>query len=171
MSVCAGHRAFCGAWEELNLRLHPERKSPVDQRALPHQGEPSLAGHPILIPRGGHRPWGSYQQNARNRCANGRSPRSHRTVGVEVMCSHCVQLCALVTPENCCWPSWYALQLANPLTAIYLHIRPPTMPPHRTQWLRLRAIDWSQVRRTSEDDASAGSNAGCSDRRRRLGPG
>jgi hypothetical protein len=37
-------------------------ESPVHQRALPHQGEPSSAGGPIFIPRGGPRPWGSYQR-------------------------------------------------------------------------------------------------------------
>jgi hypothetical protein len=39
-----------------------------------------------------------YQQNAGNRCANRRSPRSHSTVVGEVMCSHRVQLCALILP-------------------------------------------------------------------------
>jgi hypothetical protein len=44
-----------------------------------------LAGHaPILIHRGGHRPWGSYQQSTGNRCAAGRFRRSRSTVGVEV---------------------------------------------------------------------------------------
>jgi hypothetical protein len=41
-------------------------------------------GHPILIPRGGPRPCGSYQQNTGNRCANRRSRRSRSTVEVEV---------------------------------------------------------------------------------------
>jgi hypothetical protein len=36
-----------------------------------------------------------YQQNAGNRCADGRFPRSRSTVGVEVKCSHSVQLSAL----------------------------------------------------------------------------
>src|SRR6266511_5319296 len=51
---------------------------------------------PILIPRGGHRPWGSYQQNVGNRCAKRRSRRSRSTVDAEVMCSHRVQLCVLL---------------------------------------------------------------------------
>jgi hypothetical protein len=38
------------------------------------------------------RPWGSYQQNAGNRCANGRIRRSRSTIVAEVMCSHRVQL-------------------------------------------------------------------------------
>jgi hypothetical protein len=37
-----------------------------------------------------------YQQNAGNRCAKRRSRRSRTTVEVEVMCSHRVQLCALI---------------------------------------------------------------------------
>jgi hypothetical protein len=37
-----------------------------------------------------------YQQNARNRCAKRRSRRSCPTVEAEVMCSHRVQLCALI---------------------------------------------------------------------------
>jgi hypothetical protein len=37
-----------------------------------------------------------YQQNAGNRCAKRRSRRSRSTVQAEVMCSHRVQLCALV---------------------------------------------------------------------------
>jgi hypothetical protein len=37
-----------------------------------------------------------YQQNARNRCATRRSPRSRPTVEAEVMCSHRVQLSALI---------------------------------------------------------------------------
>jgi hypothetical protein len=39
-----------------------------------------------------------YQQNAGNRCAKRRSRRSHSTVEVAVMCSHSVQLCALIAP-------------------------------------------------------------------------
>jgi hypothetical protein len=39
-----------------------------------------------------------YQQNAGNRCATRRSRRSRPTVEVEVMCSHRVQLCALIAP-------------------------------------------------------------------------
>jgi hypothetical protein len=54
-------------------------------------------GHPILIPRGGHKPWRSYQLNAGNRCADGRFPRPCPTVGVKVECSHGVQLSALPT--------------------------------------------------------------------------
>jgi hypothetical protein len=53
---------------------------------------------PILIPRGGPKPWRSYQQNAGNRCANRRSRRSRPTVAAEVMCSHRVQLCAVLAP-------------------------------------------------------------------------
>src|SRR5213592_633985 len=60
MSVCAGHRAFCGASEELNLRLHP------------------------------------YQQNAGNCCAKRHFGWSRSTVEAEVICSHPVQLCALI---------------------------------------------------------------------------
>src|SRR5215216_2803287 len=37
-----------------------------------------------------------YQQNAGNRCANGRFRRSRSTVEGEVMCSHRGQLCALI---------------------------------------------------------------------------
>jgi hypothetical protein len=45
-----------------------------------------LAGHaPILIHRGGHRPWGSYQLNAGNRCADRRFRSSRPTVGARVM--------------------------------------------------------------------------------------
>jgi hypothetical protein len=54
-----------------------------------------LAGHPILIPRGGHKPWRSYQQNAGNRCANRRSRRSRPTVDANVMRSIGVQVCVL----------------------------------------------------------------------------
>jgi len=57
-------------------------------------------GHPILIPRGGHRPWGSYQQSTGNRCAEGRFSRSRSTVGVEVKCSNDLQLSALPTCRN-----------------------------------------------------------------------
>jgi hypothetical protein len=39
-----------------------------------------------------------YQQNAGNRCAKRHSPRSRSTVEAEVMCSHRVQLCALIAP-------------------------------------------------------------------------
>jgi hypothetical protein len=38
-----------------------------------------------------------YQQDARNRCAKRRCPRSRPTVRAEVMCFHRVQLCALAT--------------------------------------------------------------------------
>ena len=38
------------------------------------------------------------QQNAGNRCAKRRSRRSRPTVEAEVMCSHRVQLCALIAP-------------------------------------------------------------------------
>jgi hypothetical protein len=48
-SVPAGCR-WWWAWEDLNLRLHPERKIARLARALPHQGEPSLAGHPDSHP-------------------------------------------------------------------------------------------------------------------------
>jgi hypothetical protein len=37
-----------------------------------------------------------YQQNAGNRCAEGRFPRSRPTVEARVMCSHRVQLCVLI---------------------------------------------------------------------------
>ena len=43
---------------------------------------------PILIPRGGPRPWGSYQQSRARRCAERRFPRSLPTVGGEVMRSN-----------------------------------------------------------------------------------
>jgi hypothetical protein len=39
-----------------------------------------------------------YQQNEGNRCANRRFRRSRSTVAGEVMCSHRVQLCALIAP-------------------------------------------------------------------------
>ena len=42
-------------------------------------------GTPILIHRGGHRPWESYQLNAGNRCADRPFPRSPATVGAGVM--------------------------------------------------------------------------------------
>jgi hypothetical protein len=50
------------------------------QRALSHQGKPSLAGHPILIPRGGPRPWGSYQRWTAERCAIPHRRRPCRSV-------------------------------------------------------------------------------------------
>ncbi|MDF2744563.1 MAG: hypothetical protein K0S88_5941, partial [Actinomycetia bacterium] len=43
---------------------------------------------PILIPRGGPRPWGSYQQSRAKRCADQRFPRSPTSVSGEVMRSH-----------------------------------------------------------------------------------
>ena len=74
-------------------RPHPilKRKSPVYQRALRTKESRTRPGRPILIPRGGPRPWGSYQLNAGNRCAKRRSRRSRSTVEGEVMCSHRVQ--------------------------------------------------------------------------------
>jgi hypothetical protein len=63
--------------------------------AAPRRAELGRAD-PILIPRGGPRPWEAYQQNAGNRCAHRRLCRSSSTVAAEVMCSHRVQLCALV---------------------------------------------------------------------------
>jgi hypothetical protein len=41
-----------------------------------------------------------YQQYAGNRCANCHSRRSHSTVDAEVMCSHRVQLCALIARHD-----------------------------------------------------------------------
>ena len=58
---------------------------------------------PRFSSRNGRLPQGgiaAYQQNAGNRCAKRHSRRSHTTVGAEVMCSHRVQLCALLArPE------------------------------------------------------------------------
>jgi hypothetical protein len=69
--------------------------------AAPRRAELGRAD-PILIPRGGPRPWGSYQQNAGNRCANGRIRRSRSTIVAEVMCSHRVQLymCSRPSPRS-----------------------------------------------------------------------
>jgi hypothetical protein len=48
-----------------------------------------LAGHaPILIPRGGHRPWGSYQVSRAKRCADRRFSRSRASVRGEGMRSN-----------------------------------------------------------------------------------
>jgi hypothetical protein len=58
----------------LNLRPHPERKIARVATALAYESRLGRAC-PILIPRGGPRPWGSYQQNAGNRCAKRRSRR------------------------------------------------------------------------------------------------
>jgi hypothetical protein len=69
----------------------------VYQRALPHQGEPSLAGptrSSSLVAAPGH--GGLNQQNAGNRGARHHSRRSHATGEGEVMCSHRVQLSALI---------------------------------------------------------------------------
>src|SRR4030095_6045197 len=88
-------------WLDLNQWPHPERKIarvPTGSAAR----EPSLAGRPILIPRGGQRPCGSYQQSTGNRCADGCFRRSRATVGVDVKCSNSLQLSALPTrPEPC----------------------------------------------------------------------
>jgi hypothetical protein len=65
------------------------------QRALLHQGKRSWPGTPILIPRGGHMPCGSYQLNAGNRCADCAFRRSRPTVGAEVMRSIGGQVCVL----------------------------------------------------------------------------
>jgi len=66
-------------WLDLNQRPHPETKiARVATGSAAPRAELGRA-HPILIPRGGPRPWGSYQQNAGNRCANRRSRRSHST--------------------------------------------------------------------------------------------
>ena len=44
-----------------------------------------------------------YQQSGRNRCAKRHSRRSGSTVQADVVCSHRVQLCALLTlPSGCC---------------------------------------------------------------------
>jgi hypothetical protein len=66
------------------------------------QGHPASAGnHPNFHPGTGAA--GRHQglsANAGNRCANSRSPRSHSTVEAEVMCSHRVQLCALIARHD-----------------------------------------------------------------------
>src|SRR5215216_5439236 len=63
------------ACQDLNLGPHPETKIarvPTGSAAR----EPSLAGPPDFHPSWRPRPWGSYQQNAGNRCA-GRRFRTH----------------------------------------------------------------------------------------------
>jgi hypothetical protein len=50
-------------------------------------------GTPILIPRGGPRPWRSYQLNAGNRCADRPFRRSRATVGAKVIGSIGTQVC------------------------------------------------------------------------------
>jgi hypothetical protein len=87
-------------------------------------------GTPILIYRGGHRPWGSYQQNVGNRCANGRIRRSRSTIVAEVMCSHCVQLCALVLHRD-------PAHLGPPLPC---YSTPRTRLTRRTTASRRRAV-------------------------------
>jgi hypothetical protein len=67
-----------------------------------------------------------YQQNAGNRCANRRSRRSRPTVRGEVMCSHRVQLCALIlapTPE---------VQQAIQHSARAHHVVHDSLPSHRS---------------------------------------
>ena len=50
------------------------------QRAVPHQGEPSLAGPPDSHPSWRPRPWGSYQRSTAKRCAIKRSRRPRGSV-------------------------------------------------------------------------------------------
>jgi hypothetical protein len=88
---------------QASVRPHPETKITrvATGSAAPRRAELGRAD-PILIPRGGPRPWGSYQQNAGNRCANGRIRRSRSTIVAEVMCSHRVQLymCSRPSPRS-----------------------------------------------------------------------
>jgi hypothetical protein len=73
------HRRWCPAGptdqatlnDVLTATVRGAGKAPRQcyQRALLHQGKPSLAGPPILIPRGGPRPCGSHQQSRSQRCA------------------------------------------------------------------------------------------------------
>src|SRR5512132_1633549 len=59
------------AWLDLNQRPHPETKIArvATGSAAPTRAELGRA-HPILIPRGGPRPWGSYQRWTAERHAN-----------------------------------------------------------------------------------------------------
>ena len=80
-----------------------------------------------------------YQQNAGNRCADGRFRTSRATVGVEVKCSNSLQLSALPTrPEPCrhCTDHCRLRQYAKPLhrylpahTPPSCHLSIPLPPP------------------------------------------
>jgi hypothetical protein len=82
------------------LRL--KRKSPASQRLCRTKESRARPGPPILIPRGGPRPWGSYQQSrafqqsSAYRCATLRLCRSCVTVRGEVM------RCKPAHPEGSC---------------------------------------------------------------------
>src|SRR5215207_5790008 len=67
------------AWEDLNLRPHPETKIARGATGSAAR-EPSLAGPPDSHPSWRPRPWGSYQQSRAERCADRRFPRSFASV-------------------------------------------------------------------------------------------
>jgi hypothetical protein len=110
--ACRNASSRWWAWEDLNLRPHPQVKISARGGKLPgtYQGRrgPRLLRGAVNGPeavlccpsscvRGGRKPWATYQQNTGNRCADRRLPRSRPTVGAEVKCSHSVQLNALLT--------------------------------------------------------------------------
>jgi hypothetical protein len=84
-------RSVWWAWLDLNQRPHPETKiARVATGSAAPRAELGRA-RPILIPRGGPRPWGSYQQSRAHRYATQRFRRSGSTVEGEVMrCSRLV---------------------------------------------------------------------------------
>jgi hypothetical protein len=98
INVSAGESVWW-ACQDLNLGPHPERKiariSTINGLCRTKESR-ARPGRPILIPRGGPRPWGSYQLNAGNRCADGRFRRSRATVGAKVMRSIGAQVCVLL---------------------------------------------------------------------------
>src|SRR5215217_5832805 len=84
------------ACQDLNLGPHPETKiARVPTGSAAPRAELGRACCPILIPRGGPRPWGSYQLNAGNRCADRHSCRSRPTVRAKGMRSNSVLVCVL----------------------------------------------------------------------------
>ena len=83
--------------ERRGLGQHPRHGAAQHpQLRHPHRGVGGLQvlesrawpGHPILIPRGGPRPWRSYQLSRAKRCAYQRFPRSSLSVRGEVMRSY-----------------------------------------------------------------------------------
>src|SRR5829696_6272960 len=66
-SVSADHGQTCGPGWTRTSALILKGKSPVYQWALPHESRAG-PGHPILIPRGGPRPWGLTEINGRAPC-------------------------------------------------------------------------------------------------------
>jgi hypothetical protein len=89
-------------YEAVRVDLILKRNHPRSNGLCRTKESRAWPGRPDSHPSWRPRPWGSYQQNAGNRCANRRFRRSRPTVRVEVMCSHRVQLymCSRPSPRS-----------------------------------------------------------------------